>query len=562
MPSGSSISVPRAEAEYRGLKHAYPYDLCCGCLHSAASGFREAGNGRSATLMSCGPSPLRVSSVASHKLLPALRLPLRVEERHEKALTSIARRIEFLKRMGAEEYGGLLLRAALHRTEGAEGPRWINILTSVRPTPHIGRPSYTVRPLVESYVDLLEARLQGDIALFLKAVLEQGAISVPRDAHRLLLGQDAISFSQTTESIQWQGPEFHGSEDATRLFNEPWGAVSYFLDTGRPTNLSIPRESLERVGFYSLDQVLWHSILCPGGPTPESTPFRGNGIHVLLPCFHARLAEVLVLGQKVRARLDSRGGTKPETFRLTLRCYGVDRQGLWNIVPPRIWETLPSLEVEHEYETPIRTVSARLYFAHEGDPSATFVDERRGVRAETVLYPQLAVHEAFDPGLRLIDEALRTVKQAHDFEWAVVTLLALPGFQVDWPGYKGHGRQTEGEVDLVAYLPSEKRAILGECTLRGADVGRKISDLAGKGADLSKLLEGWDIRKVLFTTIVHAAIQPPDRQGARDLGVTILPKEGLASLMRAVKAAVPPGTLWDRLEPDLGVDGGYARLSE
>lgn len=468
-----------------------------------------------------------------------------------------------MKRMGSKAYDGFLLRAALHRTEDVEGSKWVNILASVRPTGHVESPSYAIKPLVESHLDLVEARFQGSIALFLEAILEKGAMSVPLDPHRPLLGQRTVLFAESPGSIQWQGPDFHGSDDASRQFNEPWGAVSYFLDTGRPAaQLDISRESLERIGFYSLEQVLWHSILCPGGPTPESVPFRGHGIHVLLPCFHARLAEVLILRQKVRVRVDSRDGTTAGMFRLVLRSYGVDSHGVWNIVPPKIWETLPSLEVEHQYPMSVRSVSARLYWAEKGDPSTTFADERRGVRAETVLYPQLAVHQTFDPGLRLVEEALQSVKHAHDFEWAVATLLSLSGLQVDWIGYKGHGKQTEGEVDILAYLPSERRAILGECTLRGADIGRKISVLAGKGADLSSLLEGWGIRKVLFTTIRHAAILPSDRQGAPELGVTILPNEGLAGLLRAVKSAVPPGTLWDRLDADLGMDGTYGRLSE
>src|SRR2546425_12302881 len=122
--------------------------------------------------------------------------------------------------MGSEEYEGFVLRAAIHRTHDAESPKWVNMLTSVRPTRHVESPSYTIRPLVEPYLDLFEARLQGSIPLFLKAVLEKREMSVPLDSHRPFLGQGTVSFAQSAESIQWQEPQFHGSEDATRMFNE------------------------------------------------------------------------------------------------------------------------------------------------------------------------------------------------------------------------------------------------------------------------------------------------------------------------------------------------------
>ncbi len=76
------------------------------------------------------------------------------------------------------------------------------------------------------------------------------------------------------------------------------------------------------------------------------------------------------------------------------------------------------------------------------------------------------------------------------------------------------------------------------------------------------MLESWELRRILFTTISHAAVLPSDREGARELGVTILSKEGLAVLLRAVKSAVPPGNLWDNLRPDVGSDGTYDRLLE
>jgi len=486
-----------------------------------------------------------------------------MEEEHERTLTSIERRLQFLGRAGSSKYGGSLLLAALKRAPEGQSPRWVNVLASVRPLPYVEKPSFSIAPLVEPYLDLFVARFPGSVVLFLQRVLEKGTLDVPQHAALPMLGQDTISFLDQNTSAQWHGPEFHSSEDAAFQFNEPWGTVSYFLETGggaaQPT---IPRENLERIGFYRLEQALWHHVLCPDGPTPETPSLHRSGIYVLIPCFDVRLGQVLILGQKIRVRVESQDREEAMALRLVLQSYGTDGRGRDSIVPPRIWEALPSLDVEHEYPTPIRSVRARLYWSADEEPSTAFVDEKNGVRAETVLYPQLAVREAFDPGLRSIEEALGTTKYPHDMEWAVVSLLAIAGFQVDWLGYKGRGRQTEGEVDFVAYLPSDKYAILGECTVRGADVGRKLSDLAGRAVKLSSLLEGWKLRKLLCSSIDHAAILPSDREGARELGVTILPKEGLARLARGVKSAVPAGSLWERLGSDMGDDSNYSRLSD
>ncbi len=486
-----------------------------------------------------------------------------MEEKHTRILTSIERRLQFLAGATSSMYEGFLLLAALHRAAEGTSPRWVNILASVRPLHHVERASFSIVPLVEPNLDLLAARLPGNPVLFLQQALEKGNLDVPHHPDLPMLGHDTISFVDQNTSVQWHGPEFHSSEDAAFQFNVPWGAVSYILETGRAdAQPTIPRENLERIGFYSLEQALWHHVLCPDGPTPERPSLHRAGIYMLIPCFDVRLGEVLILGQRIRVRVESQDREKAKALRLVLQCYGTDGRGQWSIVPPRIWEALPSLEVEHEYPTPIRSLRARLYWAAAEEPSTAFVDEKNGVRAEIVRYPQLAVREAFDPGLRSVEEAVGTTKHAHDMEWAVVSLLALAGFQVDWLGYKGRGRQTEGEVDFVAYLPSEKRAILGECTVRGADVGRKISDLAGRAVDLSRILEGWELRRVICSSIDHAAILPSDREGARELGVTILPKEGLASLLRSVKSAVPPETIWERLGSDLGNDSNYGRLSE
>ncbi len=488
-----------------------------------------------------------------------------MDEKHERPLASIERRIASLKRAGA--YDGFHLRAAISRNPavGGDPPTRVSILASLRPGGPVEKPSYSLQPLVEPYLDLFTATFPGSIVLFLRSIIEKGSLEVPRRADFPALGHDTISFMDRDTPVEWRGPEFNGSEDSSWLFNEPWGGVSYLLDSKRPvSDYRIPRESLEGIGFYSLEQVLWHKILCPGGSTPERPSVPGSGIHVLLPSVSARLAEVLLLGQKVRVRVEA-PETNPGALRLVLQSYGLSRRGRfesWDILPPRTWDPLPTLEVEHEYPSLVRTVKARLEWTGGEDPAVTFVDEMRGVRAETVVYPRLAVRQVYDPDLGSIMEAMGTRRQAHDLEWAVVSLLTLSGFQVDWLGYKARTKQTESEVDLVAYLPNEKRAIVGECTLRGADVGRKVSDLAGKGAELSKVLESWELRRILFTTISHAAVLPSDREGARELGVTILSKEGLAVLLRAVKSAVPPGNLWDNLRPDVGSDGTYDRLLE
>lgn len=487
----------------------------------------------------------------------------------EAALVKIAKRLRLVE-SHTDVYKGLSFRALLHRSEVPQGARWVNVLASLRPTFEPHEPGFSITPLVEPDFDILEAYLPpSNLFPFLRRAVENRPLELPSNPRHPSLGTNIVRLMDSDErnTSMVEGPEYNGSAYASWKYNERWGTVSYFFGTGRPLGyFPTIQESLERLSFYSMDQVMWHHVLCPGGPTPESAQMpRSCGVHVLLPNYHARLLRVLVLGRRVQVKVEIQPGIRPETLRLVLRAYGVVDQGGhqgYAMIPPRIWSSLPTAELEHEYTMAPRSVHARLYWAQGVDESDTFVDEMRGERAETALYPELAVHAHFDPGLTVVEMALKTDRDAHDFEWAVATLLSLAGFQVDWLGYKGKAIQTKGEIDVVAYLPTKRLAILAECTLKSADVGRKVSDLAGREVDMEGILEGWRIQKVLFTTMSRAAILPTDRDGAGQLGVAILAREALPNFVRAVKSAVPPEILWERLKADTTATGTYQRLWE
>ncbi len=85
--------------------------------------------------------------------------------------------------------------------------------------------------------------------------------------------------------------------------------------------------------------------------------------------------------------------------------------------------------------------------------------------------------------------------------------------------------------------------------MRGADLDRKITDLAERTDELGESLEGWNIRRVLFTTLGWASIQPSQKAGAEELQIALVTKESLASLLRAAESAIPPEMLWESLRP-------------
>jgi len=49
------------------------------------------------------------------------------------------------------------------------------------------------------------------------------------------------------------------------------------------------------------------------------------------------------------------------------------------------------------------------------------------------------------------------------------------------------------------------------------------------------------------SNLSRGALLPSDQEGAAALGIGLVAKEGLSNLVKAVKAAVPPILLWQKL---------------
>jgi hypothetical protein len=466
----------------------------------------------------------------------------------KETVREIARHLEFLQTK-YRLYRGAVFRAILQRQENEVGHTWVNILASFRLRNVSSEEGVTrFHPLTED-LQLVEVSAN-PLALpsFLTRVLKKKRYAVGQDHNRF----EVHIRTQPESEPRFEQPEFLHREDFKWRHDEDCGGVVHFLSTNSPLGqVALSRQSLERLGFMQLKQLLWHHIFNPGGETPESPPMKDTtGIYAIVPNYHAHLKEAVLEGRTVRVRVATSRGVHLQDFRLVLQAYRSTKDAIgWSmLLPPKIWESLHRREVEYTYKTAPHHVRARLYWNLGRNDAEKFVDEHRVERAELVLYPQLAVHRHFDPELRAVVKALETRSQSPDLEWAVGTLLALSGFQVDWMGFKG--KIMQGDIDIVAYWPSGKLAVLGECTVRGADLDRKITDLAERSEEVAESLESWEVRKVLFTTLSWAAIQPSQKQGAKELQIALVTKESLRSLLHAIKSAIPPDMLWERLRPD------------
>ncbi len=466
----------------------------------------------------------------------------------KKVVREIAEHIGFLQTK-YRLYRGAIFRAILQRQENEVGHTWVNILASFRLTNASSEVGVTrLRPLAEN-LQLVEVSAN-PLALpaFLSLVLEKKQYEVGQAHNRY----EVLIETPSGNEPRFERPEFLDHDDFGWRHNENCGGVVHFLNTNGPLGqVALSQQSLERFGFTQLKQLLWYHIFNPGGETPEFPPMKDTmGIYAIIPNYHAHLEEAVLEGQTVKVRIATSRGVHLRDFCLVLQAYrSTSDAGGWSMLqPPRIWESLHRREVEYTYRTAPHYVRARLYWNPGRNDVERFVDEHRVERAELVLYPQLAVHRHFDSELRAVAKALETRKQSPDLEWAVGTLLAISGFQVDWMGFKG--KIMEGDVDIVAYWPRGKLVILGECTLRGADLDRKITDLAERAKEVAEFLEGWKVRKVLFTTLSWAAIQQSQKVGAEELQIALVTKESLPSLLEAINSAIPPEMLWQRLRPD------------
>lgn len=344
-------------------------------------------------------------------------------------------------------------------------------------------------------------------------------------------------------------PQYLSSHEARWQMNEGCGCVQVLISSKhRWDDLKTPTAKLEQIGFANLGQAIWHHVLNPGQEYPESpTLGQFSGVYVTLPGYHARISKAVVQGHSVSVSVQVLRGISLSDFRLVVRAYGASKDTGWSVFfVPAISDPLRRRTTTFRFETAPHHAYAKLYWRHGGsDEEVAFVDSANAGRAEAVVYPQLAAHSLFDPNLQAVERALAS-DDSKGFEWAIATLLAVIGFQVDWIGFAG-GR-LKREADILAYLPSHQLAIAGECTLKWGDIGKKLSSLKEEISRLKPVLEGWRIRGVVFTNLSKEALLPADRDGAQSFEIALLPKEGLSILVQAVKSAIPPDLLWARLQ--------------
>lgn len=158
---------------------------------------------------------------------------------------------------------------------------------------------------------------------------------------------------------------------------------------------------------------------------------------------------------------------------------------------------------------------------------------------------RLAVDNDFDPGARLLQEALAADKKSDAFEQAVVRLLNLAGIAATWYGTSREG----GKPDLAAYYedPHRRVLLLGECTLEKPQV--KFSPLKSRADKLSKSLG--EVASVL--PIVFTSCDPveADYNNAANDGILLLGRNQVAWLFQLIRDNARPSQIMKELEQSL-----------
>ena len=444
-------------------------------------------------------------------------------------------------------YRSTLFRAILSASQKSVTEPYANIVMGAL---RFLKTSYEQRTSFEKLTDpdiyLIEASLSTeDGKAALMDLINSGSchIRVPKGKLRVRL-----PVLENDIDVEVGPPRYLGSDDAEWQLNEPCGCVQYLLSSKHPWNdTKISSAGLERLGFANLSQAIWHYVLNPGQETPESPSLDSSaGVLVTLPNYHARISKAVIEGRTIRISVQVPKGVTLADFRLVVRAHGTSKSTGWSVIlPPKISDPLRRKLTAFPYAVAPHYATATLYWRLGPDEAIAFVDSMRARRAESAIYPQLATHSLFDPALKFVEESLDS-DDAKDFEWAIATLLAIAGFQVDWLGYAG-GR-IRPEADVIAYLPSQRLVIVGECTLKWADISKKISVLKERTSQLAPILEGWRFKNVIFTNLTKEAILPADREGAKALEIILMPKESLPLMIRAIKSAIPPDLLWFGLQ--------------
>jgi hypothetical protein len=144
------------------------------------------------------------------------------------------------------------------------------------------------------------------------------------------------------------------------------------------------------------------------------------------------------------------------------------------------------------------------------------------------------VDNDFDPGAKLLSEALKAPKKSEVFEQAVVRLLTLGGISATWYGESRESRKP----DLAVYYQDVNRRIvvLGECTLDKPQV--KVASLKSRADKLRELLgNAASVLPVVFTSCDPVE---DDYAHAAKAGIALLGCNELAGIFELVKNHARP----------------------
>lgn len=449
-------------------------------------------------------------------------------------------------------YKSAEFRAVVQHRQSEE--RWTNILGKIQfsdQEPPTGPPKldFLVEPNVYTLTNWLTPQAAFDL-------LKDFSTGV----HRLTIESRQLSISvidSPDQSPTNYPPENHPTGRYDNRYGVDYSVAIFPFGTRDQLNrVGVHQDNLAPLGVNALTQLLHHHVVEPEGPIPTNTYTKPEtGLVVVLPLFHARLANVSIEGKIVTAAVELAKGVPPEDFSLVIRAghYGGHDGFGDHGERPVIHRPLRSTTVRQEFPATLRDAYVELFWEKTKLTFLKKVDSVTASRVKKSVNTQLRLYESFDPQFKWLAQKLGGGKQGDDqidFEWAVAHLLSLAGFHIHWLGYL-RGAMREREIDVVAWEPENKWLILGECTVKGSDVDRKLVDLADKAASFSTDFDDWTIKKLLFTTISAAALKGKQTSAANEKGIILVPSEALDALRSLVEAGHPREGIWYGLRTDL-----------
>jgi hypothetical protein len=150
---------------------------------------------------------------------------------------------------------------------------------------------------------------------------------------------------------------------------------------------------------------------------------------------------------------------------------------------------------------------------------------------------RLMVDNDFDPGAKLLSEALKERKKSNVFEQAVVRLLTLGGIPANW---YGESRES-GKSDLAVFYEEVNRriVILGECTLDKPQ--QKVASLKFRAESLQESLgSAAAVLPVIFT-----ACDPleDDYSHAAKAGIALVGRDELTKIFQLIQNHARPAEI-------------------